>query len=95
MKKNELIDKVADATGLKKTVVRSVLESTNDVVRDAIHAGDEVFLFGLGKLDIVRRGPKAARNIRTGEPVRVPARNVVTFRPSESLADAVNSKDAE
>jgi nucleoid DNA-binding protein len=49
-----------------------------------------VFLFGLGKLKVVERGQKLARNIHTGESVIVPPRKVVVLQPSDPLTEAAN-----
>ena len=92
MKKNELIPAVAASSGLSQDVVRRCLDTTADVVRETLGEGGDVFLFGLGKLEISRRGPKKARNLRTGEAVIVPERCVAVYRPSSSVDDAVNGR---
>ena len=88
MKKFELVEEVSKLSGQPRTVVRGVLDSTAKAVRDALSEGEEVRLFGLGKISLSRRGPKRARNIHTGEAVTVPARCVPLFRPSDSLEGA-------
>jgi len=88
MKKFELIDEVSALSGQPRTVVRAILDSTARAVRDALSQGQEVRLFGLGKICLSDRGPKRARNIHTGEPVLVPPRRVPLFRPSESIEAA-------
>lgn len=89
MKKNELISAVASRTGLPQTDVRATLVATNAVIHDTLSAGEGVFLFGLGKLSVVHRPPRKARNIHTGDQVMVPERNVPLFKASESLTVAV------
>lgn len=92
MKKHDLIDTIAKSSGVPRQIVRDVLNSAADAARTALSSGDSVFLFGLGKLSISHRGAKAARNIRTGERVIVPPRNVAVYRPSTSVDDAVNAR---
>lgn len=91
MKKQDLIDKVAELSGKPKVLVREVLDAAADATRQALSRREEVFLFGVGKLSVSARGAKKARNIHTGEPVTVPPRNVVLFRPSDSVVDAANN----
>lgn len=91
MKKAELIRSIAASTGVQATTVRTVVDGMSDAALAAIAKGDEVFLAGLGKLVISRRGPKAARNIHTGEKLTVPARNVVVYRPSVAALNAANA----
>ena len=93
MRKFELIEAVAEASGHSKAVVREVLDAAADAVRKALRSGSDVFLFGLGKLSIRRRGEKRARDLRTGESVTVPPRNVALYRPSDSVDAAVNNRD--
>lgn len=92
MKKFELIDAISAATGHPKTTVREILDEAARAVRESVRRGADVFLFGIGKLSIVRRGEKKARNIHTGEPVVVPPRNVVLYRPSSSVESAANER---
>lgn len=90
MLKNELIQRVSFVSGKPQTTVRSVLEATVAVVRRAVSKGDSVMLFGIGKLKVVERGEKQARNIHTGESVVVPPRKVVVLQPSDPLNEAAN-----
>lgn len=90
MLKNELIKRVAYVSGEPQGTVRMVLEATSAVVRRAVSKGESVFLFGLGKIKVVERGEKMARNIHTGESVIVPPRKVVVLQPSDPLNEAAN-----
>lgn len=92
MKKNELIAAVAASSSLSQDVVRRCLDTTADVVRETLGEGGDVFLFGLGKLEVSLRGPKKARNLQTGETVVVPERCVAVYKPSVSVDDAVNGR---
>lgn len=90
MKKFELIDGVAQVTGLAKCLVREVLDAAAGVAKVAVASGEDVFLFGLGKLEVRQRREKQARNLHTGTPVTVPPRKAVVFKPSDSLIIAAN-----
>ena len=91
LKKHELIDAVALDAGCTHIQARTVLASAASVVHDRISQGMDVFLFGLGKLSVTRRGPRRARDIRRGLEVMVPPRTVVLYRPSDSLQAAANA----
>lgn len=90
MLKGEFIKRVAFVSGTPQSNVRAVLSAALAVTRRAISKGDSVFLFGLGKLKVVERGEKKARNIWTGESVTVPSRKVVVLQPSDPLNEAAN-----
>jgi DNA-binding protein HU-beta len=91
MNKQELVAAVAQLSGYSQEVVREVLNSTNLVARATVRTGEDVFLFGVGKLEVRKRGPRKARNLHTCEEVMVPARNAVLFKPSVSLVQAANA----
>jgi DNA-binding protein HU-beta len=90
MLKKELHKEVAAISGHTEKRVREILEATTDVVLTALAGGASVMLLGLGKISVVQRGPKKARNLHTGEVVTVPARKVAMLRPSDAVHDAVN-----
>lgn len=92
MLKNELIKSVAADTKIPQDTVRQVMECIADKALSSIRGGEDFMLLGLGKLTVSHRGPKAARNIWTGESVTVPARAVPVFRPSVALSRAAQGK---
>lgn len=94
MKKADLIKAVAAKSGETSVVVRQVLDATREVVQAAVNKHDEVFLLGLGKLEVRQRDQRPARNLHTGAKVMVPARSVVVFLPSDGLRAAANGEVA-
>jgi DNA-binding protein HU-beta len=92
MKKDHLIRAVSELSDVPACTVRKVLNATADIALESIACGEDVRLFGLGKLTISRRGEKRARNVRTGEIVVVPPRAVPVMKPSEALVRAANGE---
>jgi nucleoid DNA-binding protein len=91
MLKKDLLAEVARETGHSEPLVRAILEATKNVTLRALAEGRSVMLIGLGKLSVVHRGPRPARNLHTREAVTVPARNVAVVRFSDAVRDAVNA----
>lgn len=91
MLKKDLINLVAADTGVGKKTIRQVMDSIVDRTTRALVAGDNAMIFGLGRMSVVKRGPKLARNIWSGENVIVPPRNAVVMAPSDALVKAVNA----
>jgi len=89
--KADLIAAVAAESGQSKAVVRGVLDAAGDVIAAALVRGEEAFLVGLGKLATSPRGPRRARHMRTGEPVIVPERTALVYRPYAPLVRALNA----
>lgn len=90
MKKADLINAIAEASGASKSQTESVLNALGMVVTSELETGGEVTLPALGKLYLGARAERVGRNPQTGEPVRIAAANVPKFKPLKALKDAVN-----
>lgn len=89
MNQSELITKTAALSGLTKAAVGKVLDAATDVVTGSLVFGEDVALFGLGKLTTSHKEARIGRNPRTGESHPIPARTVVKFRVAKALKDVV------
>lgn len=54
-------------------------------IADALKRGETIELKGFGSFSVTETAPRAGRNPRTGESIRIPAGRKVRFRPSKSL----------
>ncbi|WP_379549817.1 HU family DNA-binding protein [Erythrobacter sp. W53] len=90
MNKNELINSVADASGLSKSDAASAVEGVFDSITTSLSKGDDVRLVGFGTFSIARRKASTGRNPRTGEPMAIKASNQPKFKAGKGLKDAVN-----
>ena len=89
VKQAELIAAVAEHSGLTAKAVSDVLAGVAEVAQAALAKGDEVALPHLGKLKPVVRAARNARNPKTGEAVKVPAKTRVKFVVAKDLRDAM------
>jgi DNA-binding protein HU-beta len=89
MNRVELVSSIANATELKKTDVDKVLSAFVEVVKATLADGDDVRLIGFGTFFTVHRDASEGRNMRTGEPMHIPARDLPKFKPGKQLKDAV------
>lgn len=91
MTKDELVSAVQ--TSLQGTAchnfgkedIKTVVDHTLGVIKDAVYNGKEVTLRGFGTFKTKQRKAKAARNISKGTTVQIPARKVVAFKPSKDF----------
>lgn len=90
MKKVELIEAVAAKAGLTKADAGRALDTTLEVITNALAKGDKVPLVGFGTFAVSKRSARVGRNPQTGAEVQIPARNAVTFKAGASLKDSVN-----
>lgn len=93
--KKELVREVQAAleaeTGLYLSLdkIKAVLDAYSLTIENQLANGTEVRIDNVGLLQIRDFKATTARNLRTGEPIQVPATKRVRFRPVPSLKSAV------
>jgi len=90
MNKSELIEAIAANAGLTKVDVTKVIDAFAEVSKKALKKGDEVNLVGFLSLKKTRRNARVGRNPRTGQELKIAAKNVVKAKVGKALQDAVN-----
>ena len=90
MNKLELINAMAEKTGLSKKDCAKALDAFTGSVEDALKAGDKVSLIGFGSFEVKGRPERIGRNPRTKEEVKIPASKAPVFKAGKALKDALN-----
>jgi len=90
MSKQELVNYVADSTGLSKKDAEAALSSFVDGVKSALKKGDSVTLVGFGTFSVSHRGARQGRNPQTGATIQISARKVPVFKAGKGLKETVN-----
>ncbi|MBR4953869.1 MAG: HU family DNA-binding protein [Oscillospiraceae bacterium] len=89
MNKTELINAVAEKTGLSKKDSEKAITATFDAITASLEAGDKVQLVGFGAFDIKERGARIGRNPKTKEEIQIPASRVPVFKAGKALKDVI------
>ena len=92
MNRAELIEALAEKSGLSKQKAKKVLESYMEIVTEKMSQNEEIALIGFGTLIPRPHSSRMARNPKTGTPVRIKARTTVKFKPGKFLLEAINGK---
>lgn len=96
--KAELSELLFEQVGLNKREAKDLVESFFAEINDALERGESVKLTGFGNFQLRNKVARPGRNPKTGIEVRIPARRVVTFRPSPALKavadDSATAKSA-
>lgn len=90
MNKSELIDAIAEQSGLTKADTTKALNGFIEAVTDAMKRGDDVVLVGFGTFGVKERAARTGRNPKTGETLQIAASKVPGFKAGKGLKDAVN-----
>ena len=91
MTKPELVDAVAEKTGMKKKDTAMAVDVIFDVVMDTLKKQESVSIAGFGTFDVRSRSARTGRNPRTGEEIQIPACTVPVFRAGRRLRDCVQA----
>ncbi|MDD9150698.1 MULTISPECIES: HU family DNA-binding protein [unclassified Sporolactobacillus] len=89
MNKNELIQKVAEKTGIAKKDTEAVVNETLGEIISALNKNEKVQFVGFGTFEVRERASRTGRNPQTGEAITIPATKVPGFRAGNKLKDAV------
>ncbi len=92
MTKSELVDQVADRSGLTKVQAAHAIDAVLGTVEDALRRGSEVTLSGFGRFHVAERGARRGVNPRTGERIQIAATRVPRFSPGSGLKSAVRGR---
>ncbi len=89
--KADIVARVYAEGMLTKAEAAEAVERSLDLVKEALANEEEVLVSGFGKWSVRRKAARRGRNPQTGEPLILPPRKVVTFRPSRVLKAKVQN----
>jgi DNA-binding protein HU-beta len=91
MTKNELARELAEEMELPRRQVVDLIEAMLEKITDVLKSGDKVQLTPFGQFKVRDRAARVARNPKTGEPIKVPAKRVLKFIAGRTLKEAVGT----
>ncbi|AFD27152.1 MULTISPECIES: HU family DNA-binding protein [Deinococcus] len=83
--KTQLVELVADKTGLTKKQSEEAVSAMLDVVVDAIKSGKSVGLPGLGTMSVKETAARTGVKPGTSEKIQIPAGKKVAFKVASTL----------
>jgi|AntAceMinimDraft_16_1070373.scaffolds.fasta_scaffold02821_2 DNA-binding protein HU-beta len=89
MTKQQLVEILADKSGLSKSVSAEFLNTLLDEIGKTLAKGDEVVLTGFGKFLASKRKARMGRNPQTGASIKIAATTVPRFKAGKALKDIV------
>lgn len=90
MSKTDLVNFIAEETGLTKADSSRALEAVMNGVIKGLKEEKKVALTGFCTFSAVKKAAKEGRNPRTGETVKIPARVAVKGKAGSKLKEALN-----
>jgi DNA-binding protein HU-beta len=90
MNKGDLIESVANQSGLTKADAGRAVDAVLDAITGSLMQGNKVTLPGFGTFSTSKRAARSGRNPSTGETIKIKAKTIAKFKPGSKLTDAVN-----
>nr|WP_319250708.1 integration host factor subunit alpha [uncultured Celeribacter sp.] len=85
----DLSEAVFREVGLSRNESAALVESVLSHISDALIDGDTVKISSFGTFSVRAKSARVGRNPKTGDEAPIPARRVLTFRPSHLMKDRV------
>ena len=86
--KHELIEALSERTGQSRKDTTDFVDALGELAQEALMAGQEAVLPGIGKLAVKEKAARIGRNPKTGAAIEIAARKVPVFTAAKILKDA-------
>lgn len=93
MRKADVVNSIAEKTGIPKVDILVTLESFFKEVKSSLEDGEPVFVRGFGSFILKKRAAKMGRNIKHNVSVAIPEHFIPAFKPSKEFLTAIKNSD--
>lgn len=90
MTKAEIINKIAQTTGMSRKDAIEALELFLASIKEGLKNGEKVSLVGFGTFYIKHKRSRNGRNPRTGDQIQIPPKLIATFKPGKAFRTLIN-----
>ncbi len=91
MTKLEIINRVAQETGLARNKAEKAVEEVIKLIKETLSNGESVILRRFGSFQVREKRARIGRNPKTGEGAEISARRVVRFKSGKYFKEIVNN----
>ncbi|MFZ3231085.1 MAG: integration host factor subunit alpha [Pseudobdellovibrio sp.] len=91
--KADIVEKVYEKIGFSKKEASELVEMVFNSLKSTLQNGDKVKISGFGNFMVRGKNERIGRNPQTGEQIKISARRVLTFRPSQVLKAMLNGEE--
>ena len=93
MTKAQVVEHLFEKVGFSKKDSSDVVEMILETMKDALIKGEKVKISGFGNFVVKEKKARRGRNPQTGDDLTISARRVLTFKPSQVLKSAINTRN--
>lgn len=92
MTKIEIVTNVYEKLGFSKRECADIVDKFFEVIKETLAAGENVKISGFGNFIVKKKKARRGRNPQTGDEIEIAKRDVLNYRLSQVLKDAINEK---
>ena len=93
MTKADIVENVYQKIGFSKKEASELVELVFETLKTVLQDGDKIKISGFGNFIVRGKNERVGRNPQTGEQIKISARRVLTFRPSQVLKAMLNGEE--
>lgn len=93
MTKAEVVNEIAEKTGIEKAHVQESIEAFFKVVKNSMSDGENLYFRGFGSFTLKKRAQKVARNISKNTQLTIPEHFIPKFKPAKTFVDKIKKSD--
>ena len=91
--KKDLIDRIADKSGIRRAHVKRSVQDFLDAVTDELASGNRLEFREFGVFEVRQRSARIAQNPKTLERLKVPAKLTVRFKVGRTMREKLEAVD--
>lgn len=92
MNKKELVNAVSEITGISKNDTRKTFEAIIEAISAEMQNNGNVIILGFGTFSVKDKAARMSIHPQTRQPLELPAKKVVRFKPSVYLNNLLVQK---
>jgi integration host factor subunit beta len=89
--KKEIVKQISERANLTQLKTKEIVQWTFEAIIETLATEGRIELRNFGVFEVRERKARKARNPRTGDPVEVQPKNVVTFQPGKEMEERVKT----
>jgi integration host factor subunit beta len=89
--KKELMDKIAEKTGVTQSTVKTIVQQFLDEITSEVAKSNRLEFRDFGVFEVKQQAPRISQNPKTLEPVEVPAKRKVKFKMGRLMREGINN----
>ncbi len=91
MTKADVINEIADKTGIDRLDVQASVEAFFSVVKNSMAEGENIYVRGFGSFVNKKRAKKIARNISKNTAMVIDEHYIPSFKPSKVFVEKIKT----